>query len=46
MQARGYSKFEAPTTQKGYKSFAGVVNFVNTFCSELQKLLKPIYELT
>ena len=35
-----------PTTQKGCRSFAGVVNFVSIFCSELQKLLKPIYELT
>ena len=35
-----------PTTQKGCRSFAGVVNFVNIFCPELQKLLKPIYELT
>ena len=35
-----------PTTQKGCRSFAGVVNFVSIFCPELQKLLKPIYELT
>ena len=33
-----------PTTQKGCRSFAG--NFVSIFCPELQKLLKPIYELT
>ena len=33
-------------TQKGCRSFAGVVNFVSIFCPELQKLLKPIYELT
>ena len=32
--------------QKGCRSFAGVVNFVSIFCPELQKLLKPIYELT
>ena len=31
--------------QKGCRSFAGVVNFVSIFCPELQKLLKPIYEL-
>ena len=34
------------TIQKGCRSFAGVVNFVSIFCPELQKLLKPIYELT
>ena len=34
------------TTQKGCRSFASVVNFVSIFCPELQKLLKPIYELT
>ena len=31
---------------KGCRSFAGMVNFVSIFCPELQKLLKPIYELT
>ena len=35
-----------PTTQKVCRSFARVVNFVSIFCPELQKLLKPIYELT
>ena len=39
-------KLKPPTTQKGCRSFAGVVNFVSIFCPELQKLLKPIYELT
>ena len=39
-------KLKPPTNQKGCKSFAGIVNFVNIFCSELQKLLKLIYELT
>ena len=32
--------------QKGCRSFAGIVNFVSIFYPELQKLLKPIYELT
>ena len=32
--------------QKDCRSFAGMVNFVSIFCPELQKLLKPIYELT
>ena len=31
---------------KQCKSFAGMVNFVSIFCQELQKLLKPIYDLT
>ena len=31
---------------KGCRSFAGVVNFLSMFCPELQKLLKPIYDLT
>ena len=39
-------KLQPPTTQKGCRSFASVVNFVSIFCPELQKLLKPIYELT
>ena len=38
-------KLKPPMTQK-HRSFAGVVNFVSIFCPELQKLLKPIYELT
>ena len=33
-------------TPKGCKCFAGMVNFVSMFCPELQKLLKPIYDLT
>ena len=39
-------KLKPPTTQKGCRSFTGIVNFVSIFCPELQKLLKPIYELT
>ena len=39
-------QLEPPTNVKGCRSFAGMVNFVNIFCPELQKLLKPIYELT
>ena len=31
---------------KGCRSFAGIVNFLSMFCPELQKLLKPIYDLT
>ena len=36
-------KLKPPTTIKG---FAGVVNFVSIFCPELQKHLKPIYDIT
>ena len=39
-------KLEPPTMMKGCRSFAGMVNFVSLFCPELQKLLKPIYDLT
>ena len=39
-------KVKAPTTAKECKSFAGMVNFVSIFCPELQRLLKPIYDLT
>ena len=31
---------------KQCKCFAGMVNFVSIFCLDLQKLLKPIYDLT
>ena len=37
---------QPPKTPKGCTSFAGVVNFLSMFHSELQKLLKPIYDLT
>ena len=39
-------KIKAPTMANQCKSFAGMVNFVSIFCPELQKLLKPIYDLT
>ena len=38
-------KLQPPMTPKGCRSFA-VVNFLSMFCPELQKLLKPIYDLT
>ena len=34
------------STVKGCSSFVGMVNFLSMFCPELQKLLKPIYDLT
>ena len=45
-QIKAFQKLEPPTTIKGCQSFAGMVNFVSIFCLELQKLLKPIYDLT
>ena len=39
-------KLQPPKTAKGCRSFAGMVNFLSMFCPELQKLLKPIYDLT
>ena len=39
-------KIKPPTMAKQCKSFSGMVNFVSIFCPELQKLLKPIYDLT
>ena len=39
-------KLKPPTTVKGCRSFAGMVNFLNIFCQDLQKLIKPIYDLT
>ena len=39
-------KLEPPKTQKGCRSFVGMVNFLSMFCPELQKLLKPSYDLT
>ena len=38
-------KIRPPTMAKQCKSFAGMVNLVSIFCLELQKLLKPIYDL-
>ena len=31
---------------EGCRSFAGMVNFLSMLCPDLQKLLKPIYDLT
>ena len=39
-------KLQPPKTPKECRSFAGIVNFLSMFCPELQKLLKPIYNLT
>ena len=39
-------RLKPPATPKGCRSFGEMVNFVSMFCPELQKLLKPIYDLT
>ena len=39
-------RLQPPKTPKGCRSFAGVVNFLSMFFPELQKLLKPIFDLT
>ena len=40
------NKIPTPRTPKQCKSFCGVVNSLSLFCPDLQKLLKPIVELT
>ena len=39
-------RLRLPTTVKGCRSFAGLVNFLSIFCQDLQKCMKPIYDLT
>ena len=39
-------KLQPPKTPKGCRSFTGVVNILSMFCPGLQKLLKPIYDLS
>ena len=39
-------KLNLPSMPKGCRSFTGMVNFLSMFCPELQRLLKPIYNLT
>ena len=43
---RGDSEIRASHDDQSCRHFAGMVNFVSIFCLELQKLLKPIYNLT
>ena len=38
-------KLQLPTAVKGCRSFAGMANFLSMFCPELQRLLKPIYDI-
>ena len=39
-------KLNPLTMPKGCQHFIGMVHFLSMFCPELQKLLKPIYNLT
>ena len=43
---KAIQKLQPPTMVKGCRSSAGMVNFLSMFCPDLQKLLKPIYDLT
>ena len=45
-QIEAIQKLKPPTMIKGCQSFVGMVNFVSLFFPKLQKLLKPIYDLT
>ena len=45
-QIEAIQKLKPPTTIKGSQSFMGMINFISIFCPELQKVLKPIYDLT
>ena len=45
-QVGGHTKTTTPNHGKSCRSFAGMVNFLSMFCPDLQKLLKPIYDLT
>ena len=45
-QLEPIQKIKPPTMAKQCKSFAGMVDFVSIFCQDLQKLLKPICDLT
>ena len=40
------TKIPTPRTPKQCNSFCGVANYLSLFCPDLQKLLKPIVELT
>ena len=43
---KAIQKLQPPTTAKGCRSFTEMVHFLSMFCPELQKLLKPTYDLT
>ena len=39
-------ELQPPTTVRRWRSFTEIVNFLSMFYPELQKVLKPIYDLT
>ena len=39
-------KLQLLTIPRGCRSFTGMVNFLSMLCQELQKLLKPMHDLT
>ena len=39
-------RLKPPPMPKECRSFAGVFNYLYLFCPEIQKTLKPIYDLT
>ena len=43
---RSYTETATAYYSKGMQKLVGMVNFLSMFCPELQKLLKPIYDLT
>ena len=43
---KAIQRLKPPMTTNECRSFVGMVNFVSIFCPELQKVLKPIYDLT
>ena len=46
LRIKANQRIKSPTTSKRCKGFAGVANLLSLFCTELPKLLKPIYNLT
>ena len=45
-QVGSYTKATTPLHSKRLQKLWGMVNFLSMFCPELQRLLKPIYDLT
>ena len=45
MKVEAIQRLKPPTMPKGCRSLARVVIFLSSFCPELQKLLKPLYDL-
>ena len=43
---KAIQKLSPPTTQKVVEVLQGWLIFLSMFCPELQRLLKPIYDLT